>query len=78
MPDNLHELVSRLIVDTKGTADTSLSAITKDSSIWAFLPELILCATIVIMLFVKVFKWGRRVDAFYIFLAGAILALVAV
>lgn len=77
MPDNLHELVSRLIVDTKGTADTSLSAITKDSSIWAFLPELILCATIVLMLFVKVFKWGRRVDAFYIFLGGAVLALVA-
>jgi len=76
MPDNLHELVSRLIVDTKGTADTSLSAITKDSSLWAFLPELILCATIVLMLLVKVFKWGRRVDAFYIFLAGSILALV--
>ena len=75
MPDNIHDLISRLIVDTKGSADASFLAINKDSSLWAFLPELIICATIVLMLLVRVFKAGRRVDMFYFMLAGSGLAL---
>ena len=45
------------------------------SSIGLFLPEITLCATIVLMLLVRVFSWGRRIDVFYLALAGSILAL---
>ena len=50
---NLHQLVSDLIVNT-GT------------SIQLFRPELAICGTIVLMLFVRIFDWGRRIDSFYI------------
>jgi len=63
---NLHDLVSQLIVDTKGTADSSLAAIA---------PELILCATILVMLLVRTFKGGERVDSFWIAAIGSALAL---
>jgi len=73
---NLHELVSQLIIDTKGAAGAGLfSWPAADSSLGAFTPELCLCATVVLMLFVRVFSWGRRVDAFFIALAGSALAL---
>ena len=54
--DNLHDLVSKLIVDTKGSPDASFFVITADSSLAAFLPELLLCATILAMLFVRLFS----------------------
>jgi NADH-quinone oxidoreductase subunit N len=59
---NIHELVNTLLIDTK-------------ESLRFFLPELTLCAAIVLMLLVRVFNWGRRIDAFYFALAGSIVAL---
>jgi NADH-quinone oxidoreductase subunit N len=41
-----------------------------------FRPELIVCATIVVMLLVKVFNWGQRIDSFWIALVGSLLAFV--
>ena len=72
---NLHELVSDLIKDTKGSPAGSFLEFTADSSLRAFLPELILCATILLTLLVRVFKIGRLVNAFYIVLPGSLLAL---
>src|SRR5687768_16565550 len=48
---------------------------TPDSSLRAFLPELVLCATVLIMLLVRVFKFGRRVDMFWIAFGGSAAAL---
>ena len=73
--ENLHELVSRLIVDTKGSPDSSFFAVTADSSLAAFLPELLLCATILAMLFIRLFRLGKHVSAFYIALPGTLAAL---
>ena len=72
---NLHELVSQLIVDTKGAAGALLSAPTADSSLRAFLPETILCVTVLVMLLVRLFRFGRRIDTFIIALAGSLAAL---
>lgn len=60
---NLHDLVSEVIIDS-------------EASLWAFLPELCLCATIVIMLLVRITPWGRRVDTFSLALVGSLLALL--
>ncbi|MCI0358376.1 MAG: NADH-quinone oxidoreductase subunit N [Planctomycetaceae bacterium] len=68
---NLHDLVSQLIIDSTGSA----SLITPDSSLRAFLPELVICATVLAMLFVRLFRVGRYVDMFWIALAGSIAAL---
>ena len=68
---NLHDLVSQLIIDTEGAAGT----VTLDSSLRAFLPELVLCATVLVMLFVRIFRFGRRIDMFWLALAGTGLAL---
>ena len=73
---NLHDLVSQLIIDTKGTVAGGLFAWpTADSSLGAFTPELCLCATIVLVLFVRVFSWGRHIDTFYLAFAGSVAAL---
>ncbi len=74
MSENLHELVSDLIVDTKGSA-TEL--VTADSSLAAFGPELVLCATIVVMLIFRIFITGRAayIAAFLIALSGSCFAL---
>ncbi len=73
---NLHELVSQLIIDTKGTvAGGLLSLPSRDSSLGVFLPEICVCVTIVLMLLVRVFRFGRRVDAFYFAAFGSALAL---
>lgn len=69
---NLHDLVSQLIIDSKGAADVFM---TPDSSLRAFLPELVLCATVLVMLLVRVFKFGRLIDTFWIALAGSAAAL---
>jgi NADH-quinone oxidoreductase subunit N len=72
---NLHDLVSQLMVDTKGSPSSSFLAITSDSSLRAFLPELILCATVLVMLLVRLFRGGHRLHAGYIALAGSLAAL---
>lgn len=69
---NLHELVSDLIIDSKGAAGVLMTA---DSSLRAFLPELVLCATVLVMLFLRLSRLGRRVDTFWIALAGSAAAL---
>lgn len=58
---NLHELVSDVLVDAQ-------------ASFWGFLPELTLCATIVLMLLVRMLG-GRRADVFWVALLGTALAL---
>ncbi len=71
---NLPELVSQLVIDTHGGAGGWLQP-TSDSSIGAFLPELTLCATIVLMLMLRIPNWGRRIDTFWIVLLGTGTAL---
>jgi NADH-quinone oxidoreductase subunit N len=55
---NFSQLISDLVVDSK----TSLSL---------FGPELALCATIVVMLLVRVLRGGHRIDVFWIALVGS-------
>jgi NADH-quinone oxidoreductase subunit N len=80
------EFVNHLIVDTKGTAEGFLTW-TPDSSLRAFAPELTICATIVIMLAIRLFNWGDALDrilgrsvgvglSFIIALSGTLVALV--
>lgn len=72
---NLYEAVNQLILDTRGVPPGGPLSFAPTSSIGLFLPELTICATIVLMLLVRVFSWGRRVDVAYLALAGSILAL---
>lgn len=75
---NLHELVSELIIDTKGSVSGGLFSLpTADSSLGVFMPELCLCATIVLLLFIRLFNGGRKVDLFWVMLAGTGVALIA-
>jgi NADH-quinone oxidoreductase subunit N len=80
------DFVNHLIVDTKGTAEGLLTW-TPDSSLRAFAPELTICATIVILLAVRLFNWGDALDrilgrsvgvglSFIIALVGTLVALV--
>ena len=71
---NLYEAVNQLILDTRGAWGGGLLSFAATSSIGLFLPEITVCVTIVLMLFVRVFSWGRRVDVFYVTLAGSLLA----
>jgi len=83
-----YDYVSKLIVDTTGSAAGSWLHPTPDSSLRAFLPELTICATVVLMLFVRLFAIGEWLDrsmyrylkggiAYYIALVGSVLALAA-
>lgn len=72
---NLYEAVNQLILDTRGAAGGGPLSFAATSSVGLFLPEITLCTTIVLMLFVRVFSWGRRIDVFYVTLAGSIFAL---
>jgi NADH-quinone oxidoreductase subunit N len=72
---NLHDLVSQLIIDTRGAAGALLSAPTADSSLRAYLPELVLCLTILALLAFRLPRWGWKVDTFWIALVGAGAAL---
>lgn len=75
---NLHELVSELIIDTKGSVAGGLFSLpTADSSLGAFSPELCLCATILVLLLIRLFNSGRRVDLFWVMLIGTGIAMVA-
>ena len=73
--NEFHQLVSDLYIDTKG-AGAGLFSISPDSSLAAFMPELVLCATIVLMLLVKVFRLDRHVVTVSIALAGVAVALL--
>ena len=59
---NLHVLVSQLIADTEG-------------SVARFLPELVICATIVAMLLVRVSPLRRFISSFGILVVGVLVAL---
>lgn len=72
---NLHDLVSQLIINIRGAAGSLLSAPTADSSLSAYLPELVLCLTILVLLAVRLPRIGRHVDTFWIALFGALAAL---
>ncbi|MBI3468514.1 MAG: hypothetical protein HY000_36390, partial [Planctomycetes bacterium] len=48
---------------------------TVNVSLPAFRPELTLCVTIVLVLFVRLFDWGRRIPASGLALAGSVVAL---
>jgi NADH-quinone oxidoreductase subunit N len=74
--NEFYQLISRLIIDTKGLGG-GVFTFAPDSSIAAFRPELILCGTIVLMLLVRVFKFGQRIDAFYIALLGTLAAFLS-
>lgn len=54
----------------------TLYANTAHVSIPAFGPELALCATIVLMLVARLVPGGRRIDAFYVALVGAVIGFV--
>ena len=69
---NIHELVSDLIVNTKGTADGGFLSITRDSSLGAFLPELVICLTIVLLLTVRLFDGLRNFNVFWVALVGSV------
>ncbi len=75
MQANIHQAVSDLIVDTTGAADGGFFSFTADSSLGAFAPELILCVTIVAMLFIRLFNPLKRFDVTVIALAGSVVAL---
>ena len=66
---NLHELVNELIFDAKGGAFAS-------SSIGLFLPELMICLTICLLLLIRLMDNQRRVSMFWVSLIGTGLALV--
>jgi NADH-quinone oxidoreductase subunit N len=65
---NFYELFDR-------TNANSLVHQVLDVSVPAFWPELTLCVTIVLMLLSRLPSWGRKVNAFYIALAGSSAAL---
>ena len=73
---NIHDLVSELIVNTKGTASGGFLSITRDSSLGAFLPELVICLTIVLLLTVRLFDSLKNLDVFWVALAGSAVGFV--
>ncbi len=72
---NLHDLVSQLIIDTKGPPEAGFWRFTTDSSLGVFLPEITICAAIVLVLLVKLPGWGRRINTAWIALLGSLVAL---
>jgi NADH-quinone oxidoreductase subunit N len=72
---NLHEAISELILNTKGVIEGGPFLLSPTSSLAVFLPEITLCTTIVLMLLVRLFSWGRRIDAFYFAFLGSAVAL---
>lgn len=64
---NFRDLISDLVSDTLGGPGAG--------SIELFGPELILCGTIVLLLLLRVFNLTKKIDPFYIVLAGSAAAL---
>jgi len=60
---SLYQLTDRMLADTVGT------------SLWAFRPELVLCAAIVLLLLVRMIAPGWRNGAFFVMLLGSLAAL---
>jgi NADH-quinone oxidoreductase subunit N len=82
-----YEFVNNLVVDTLGAAGWRWP-LPADSSLRAFAPEIIICLTVVAILFVRLFRLGERLDrtmfrylaggtSFYLALIGSIIALAA-
>jgi len=72
---NLHEIVSQLIVDTKGVAAGGLLSLPSiDSSLGAFLPELCLCVFIAVLLLMRVVG-AARMDGWCLAFPGMLIAL---
>ncbi len=59
---NLHDLVSQLLVDSK-------------ASVGVFLPEIVISTTIVLVLLLRLTKWGRHLSSNWIALVGSLVAL---
>jgi len=59
---NLHDLVSHLVIDT-------------ESSVRLFVPELVICATIVLMLLIRMTPARRLISSFAVLLIGSLIAL---
>ena len=59
---SLQSLVNHLMTDTLQT------------SLPGFMPELAICATIVVMLLVRIFRFGNRIDPFTLALIGSLVA----
>lgn len=70
---NLHELVSQLIIDTKGTA-SGFAWPAVDSSLGVFAPELVLCLLILVLLVLRAFG-PQKLDPWSIAFPGALVAL---
>jgi len=70
---NLHEIVSQLIIDTKGTA-ASLAWPSVDSSLGVFDPELFLCVLILVLLLVRAFG-PSKFDPWWIAFPGTLVTL---
>ena len=60
--NNFHTLVDSLLSDTFGSLDL-------------FWPELVLCATIVLLLFVRIIPGGKHIPSFALALGGSLVAL---
>ena len=72
---NIYELVSDVILDTKGLTGSWFS-ISSDSSIGLFLPEILICGTILLMLLVRLFRFAEKFDMFYIAFFGFLAAFL--
>jgi len=72
---NFHEIVSQLILDTRGNVAGGPWTFSTLSSIGVFLPEIALCATIVLMLLARLFSRSQGGLVFPVALVGSILAL---
>lgn len=70
---NLHEIVSQLIIDTKGTA-ASLAWPSVDSSLGVFAPEIFLCVLILVLLLVRAFG-PSKFDPWWIAFPGTLVTL---
>lgn len=68
---DLHEVVSRLIADSAGIPGAHGVDGEAISSLAAFMPELVICATILAMLAARLFKSLARIDSGLIAFAGA-------
>jgi NADH-quinone oxidoreductase subunit N len=71
----LHELVSELIINTKGAAGGLLSLPSGNSSLGLFLPEIVLCVTMVVMLLLRLFRLTRGIHSFFVAVVGCGIAL---
>ena len=65
---SFHGIIDALLSDTLGGEHTP-------GSLTLFRPELVLCATIVVSLFVKIFNSGQRISGYLVALVGTLAAL---